>query len=210
MTATATGTYVTATILKTRANITDTTDDTLLGVICDQVNAYIERKTGRILAPISSATYLYDGDGCRRLYLPTTADGTPIGGIRAITLLELAYYTGAAYTTVDSTQYFLRARAGTTGPYDVLMFTDYPSGGFVGFPAGLATVRITGTAGWAAIPDDIAEVAVVAAMRAWNAREAGQSDIVGTDEMGRPIVSRYFSARDLETLREYTLVEKLV
>lgn len=205
MTATAIGAYATATLLKGRTGITDTTDDTVLGAICDQVNQYIETKTRRVLAPISSATYLYDGDGSRSLYLPFPADTPPIGGIRAITLCEIALYTSAAYTTLASTQYFLRQRVGMTGPFEKLLFTDYPTGLTASFPKGYATVRITATAGWAAIPDDITELALVAATRAWHAVQAGQADIIGTDEMGRPLVSRFFSARDLETLATYSV-----
>lgn len=208
--ATAIGSYVTTSIIKTRANITDTNDDTLLGLICDQVNMFIERTTGRVLAPISSATYYYDGSGCKRLYLPIASDGTPTGGLRTISALQIAQYTGATYTDVDSTQYFLREKVAPAAPFDALYFTDYPTGAFVDFPAGFNTVKITATAGWAAIPDDIAEVAVVMAYRAWEARQAGQNDIVGTDEFGRPIVSRYLSGRDRDTLREYTLVGKLL
>jgi len=32
---------------------------------------------------------------------------------------------------------------------------------------------------------------------------------VGNDEMGQPMVSRFFSARDLGTLRAYTLADDL-
>jgi len=203
--ATAVGSYVTSALLKARQNISDSTDDTVLGVICDQVNQYIETKTRRVLAPIASATYTYDGDGSCSLYLPITADGTKIGGIRAITLVELQQYTSAGYETVDTSQVFLRQKVGMTGPYERLHFTDYPTGTFSSFPRGFATVRLTATAGWSAIPDDIAEVAVVAAGRAWHSAQAGQVDIVGTDEMGRPLVSRFFSPRDLETLNTYSL-----
>ena len=68
--ATAAGTYATVTLLKQRlltAGVTDTADDTLLGTICDQVNSFIEGPfgTGRVLAPITSATYLLDGDNVR-------------------------------------------------------------------------------------------------------------------------------------------------
>ena len=209
--ATAIGSYATATALKTRAGITDTTDDTLLGLICDQVNQYVESKTGRVIAPISGTpTYIYDGDGSRSLYLPLPATAAPIGGLRAITLVEAAQYTGASYETVPSTDYFLRQKVGMTGPYERLEFTDYPTGTFGNWPKGFATVRITATAGWAAIPDDITEVALVAASRAWFARQSGQTDIVGSDENGAPLVSRFFSARDLGTLRAYTLVDSLV
>ena len=38
-------------------------------------------------------------------------------------------------------------------------------------------------------------------VRAWHARQSGQTDIVGNDETGAPIVSRYLSARDRDTLQ---------
>lgn len=201
---TAIGSYATATALKSRIGITDSTDDTPLAAICDQVNQYIESYTKRVLAPIASATYLYDGDGSCSLYLPFPVNAAPIGGIRAITVLELQRYTSAGYETVDTSQVFLRQKVGVTGPYERLHFTDYPTGTFDSFPRGFATVRITATAGWTAIPDDITEVALVAAARAWHAAQAGQQDIVGTDEMGRPIVSRFFSGKDRGTLDLYS------
>lgn len=200
---TAIGAYATAAALKTRINISDSTDDTVLGNVCDQINDYIEDRTHRVIAPISSATYYYDGDGSRSLYLPITADGTHIGGIRAITALSCQQYTGAGFSAVDSSQYFLRQVVGIRGPFERLLFTDYPTGMFSSWPRGFKTVQITATAGWAAIPDDITDLALTAATRAWHAIENGQSDIVGTDEMGRPLVSRFFAARDLETLDRY-------
>lgn len=207
---TATGSYATAALLKTQAGISDTADDTLLGYICDRVNQYIERKTGRVLAPIGSATYYYDGDGSTSLDLSQPASGEIIGGIRAITTLELAYYTGGSYGTVPASNYFLRQTVGPTGPFERLEFTNYPTGLYSNFPVGYNTVKLTGTAGWAAIPDDITDVALTAATRAWFARESGQVDIVGSSETGAPVVSRFFSARDLETLRAYTIVGNLV
>ncbi len=200
---TAIGAYATLAAVKTRAGITDTTDDTLITTICDQINAYIETYTQRVLAPIGSATYLYDGDGGRNLYLPNPISG-PIGGIRAISLLETALYTTAQYQTVLSTQYFLRQPIGMNGPFEWLVWTDFPISTYPGFPRGMQTVRITATAGWAAIPDDITEVALVAATRAWGARQSGQTDLVGSTEMGQPLVSRFFSQRDRETLNLYT------
>jgi hypothetical protein len=204
MTATAIGAYATAAALKARMNIAtaDTTDDTVIGLICDQVNAYIEgpQACGRVIAPISSAVYLFDGDGSNCLRYPK--------GIRAVSLLEIAYYTGGAYQTVASTDYFLRpgpAELTPGWPYNRIELSNLPLGAFIFFPVGFNTVRVTMTTGFAAIPDDITEVALVAAARAWHAVGAGQADIVGTDEMGRPLVSRFFSKRDLETLAAYSL-----
>ena len=49
--ATAVGSYATRADVKTRLGITDTTDDSLIDSLCNQVNQSIETYTGRILAP---------------------------------------------------------------------------------------------------------------------------------------------------------------
>ena len=196
---TAVGAYATTALLKARTAITDTTDDTVIGGLCDQINQYIETKTRRPICPVSSATYTFDGDGSTVLRYPR--------GIRAVTLLELQYYTGSGYLTLGANQYFLRPSATDRlpgWPFTRIQFTDYPVGTFAYFPRGYDTVRVTMTTGWAAIPDDITELALTAATRAWHAIQAGQTDLVGTDDMGRPLVSRFFSARDLETLATYS------
>ena len=210
---TAVGTYAVGTAVKARAGITDNTDDTELGLICDQVNMFIEQTTQRILAPISgTATLYYDGDGSNRLYLPVTASGDYpfIGGLRTIATLGISDYTGASYTTLDSGDYFLRSKSQPAAPFDWLYLSDFPAGSYYTFPKGFATVKITSTgAGWATIPDDIIEVAEVLAVRLWHARESGQADIVGTDETGATLVSRMVSLRDRNTLRAYTLAGNL-
>lgn len=200
--ATATGSYATTTALKSRLGITDATDDTLLGTICDQVNAYIEgpEGAGRIIAPISGTpTYLYDVD--------EVADTLEVPeGVRTVTLLEIAAYTDAAYETIAAADYFLRPIRPYSGwPYTKLRLSDRPTGSYSVFPKGFEVVRLTGTFGFAAIPDDVTDVALTAATRAWHSRKAGQTDIIGTDEMGRPLVSRFFSQRDRETIRAYSV-----
>ncbi len=202
MTATAIGAYATYALLKARMAIPDDTDATQIGLICDQVNAYIEgpQACGRPIAPVSSAAYLFDGDGSRILQYPK--------GIRAVSLLEIAQYTGGAFVTIASTDYFLRPGPAelTAGfPYTRIEFSNVPLSGYGFFPHGYNTVRVTMTTGFAAIPDDVTEVALVAAGRAWHAVGIGQADIVGTDDMGRPLVSRFFSKRDLETLSAYSV-----
>lgn len=203
--ATAIGSYATATALKALIGITDTDDDTLLGLICDRVNQVVETLTGRVIAPIGSTTYLYDGNGTDSLHLPLPVDKAPIGGITALSLVEVAPYTGASFETVASTDYFLRYRLSMTGPFQRLVFSDRPAGGYRVWPLGYSTVRLTGTAGWLAIPDDITELALNVAHRAWNARQAGQQNVTGTDEQGRPYVSRYLDGRDKDVLRRYAL-----
>lgn len=199
---TAIGSYATLAEFKVRANIgtADTADDTLMGDLCDQVNHYIETYTERVLAPVSGTpTYTFDGDGSTTLWYPS--------GIRAVALLEIALYTGGSYGTVPATDYMLRPHEQerpTGWPATRLELSDRPLGSYAWFPVGKDTIRVTMTVGWPAISDDIADVALTAAVRAWHSREAGQVDIVGTDEMGRPVVSRFFSARDYETLKRYS------
>lgn len=196
---TAQGAYATAAALKARLGIGDTTDDTELGKVCDQVNQYIETYTGRILAPIGSATYTLDvPQAATELHYPR--------GIRAITALSVADYTGATRATVGTADYVLRPAAHERRPgWPATWLVLTGTGDRTYFPAGYDIVSMTATTGWEAIPDDITEVALTAATRAWHGIQAGQQDIVGTDEMGRPVVSRFFSARDLGTLRTYSV-----
>jgi hypothetical protein len=214
MVATAVGSYATATALKQMVGITDSTDDTLLGLICDRVNQYIESTCKQAIAPITSATYTYDGHGLRRIFLPmpisVTVASPPagstlagIGGMRAVTVVQLAPYTAGTFETLTATDYSLRGRFGVSGPYRWLLLTDKPAGSYSTYREGLSTVKVTGTAGWAAIPDDIIETALSIAARAWNARQ--MQEVVGTDEQGIPVVANYVSGRDRETLRRYTL-----
>lgn len=200
---TAVGAYATWTAVKARMGISDTTDDTVGGTICDQVNAYMEgpQAMGRVVAPIASTTYLFDGDGTPVLWYRK--------GIQAVTLVEIHWFTqDVNWHTIPSTDYRLRPQASLLAPGwpgNRIEIVDIPLGGIGYFPPGYDTVRVTMTTGFAAIPDDVTEVAQVAAARAWHAVQAGQQDIVGTDEMGRPLISRFFSARDKETLAAYSV-----
>lgn len=204
--ATAIGTYATATLLKQRlfaAGVTDTVDDTLLGTICDQVNQFIEspQGCGRVLAPIGSATYLLDGTGTPRLYFPK--------GIRAASALTFADTTGGTKTTAGTagTDYFLRPSDydRTPGwPALWIDLSDLASRRY--FPRGYDTVSLTCTAGWAAIPDDITDVALTTATRAWHARQSGQADLIGNDETGAPLVSRFVSGFHWATIKAYRVV----
>ncbi len=219
--------YVSEALLKGQIDITDQSDDTLLSVICDRVNQYIESQTGQPVGPIPSRTYLYDvasltqlqmyhhyyrylpqsggGWGPARLFTPMPVDAPTkgIGGLRTVSTVEIAPYTGAAYITLDATDYFLRERAGVSGPFRWLCLSDRPTGLYRNFPVGRATVRVTATAGWDIIPSDITMVAVEMAKRGWNARQAGYQDAV--DDQGQPLVARLVTGQERATLRNYSL-----
>lgn len=195
MPATAQGAYATTALIKARLNITNSTDDTVLGSVCDQVNQAIETIARRVLAPVPSATFLIDGDGSRCLTFKR--------GILAISALSVAPGTGQAKVTLASTDYFLRPSAPDRLPgfpateihLSDISFT-VPS-----FGRGFDTVSMTATTGFAAIPDDVTDIALTVATRAWHAVQAGQTDVVGTDDMGRPIVSRVWLRESLDTIR---------
>ena len=198
---TAIGSYATLAALKSRLKITDTADDSELSATCDAVNAYIEgpQACNRVVAPIASAVYVLDGDGSRVVRYPR--------GIRSVSLLEVAQYTGGAYQAIPAGDFFLRPSAALRQPgwpATRLEMTNIPHAFFAYFPFGYDTVRVTMETGWDAIPDDVTDVALTAATRAWASSQAGQADIVGTDEMGKPLVSRFFSSRDMGTLRAYS------
>lgn len=199
--ATAIGSYVTTATLKARllpAGVTDTTDDTLLGTICDQVNQWIETFTGAVLAPVASAVYLFDGDGGNTIYVPN--------GVRTVSLLEVGDSTGDSFSTIASTDYFLRPLAQDRPPHMPawkIVLSDLPAGSYRTFPRGYANVRVTMVTGPAAIPDDVIDVALTVATRVWARRQSGQADMIGVDETGAPTISREVSARDRATLSKY-------
>lgn len=200
MPATAIGTYATAALLKARIEVSDTTDDTELGKVCDQINAYIESPAacGRVIAPIPSATFLIDGDGTNRIWFRN--------GVRSVSAISVGEITGGARTALASGDYFLRPSAFNLPngwPPTEIVLSDI--GARRTFPRGFETVSVTAVTGWAAIPDEIIAIALTAATKAWHAIENGQADIVGTDEMGRPLISRFFSLVDKEVLRAYSV-----
>lgn len=198
--ATAIGTYAALAAVKARLGKTDTTDDTLLTSLCDQVNAWIESYTGRPITP-HTATYTFDG--------PWTREGRTLvvpRGIRSITTLKVASGTGATLTTINSTDYFLLPREQDRAPgwpATRVQFSDVTTSAYTDVPFGYAVAEINGAWGWAVEPDEVVAVAETAVVRAWHARQAGQQDIIGTDETGAPIVSRYVAPRDRDTLDVY-------
>ena len=208
----ATGAYATTAALKARlfaAGVTDTADDTLMGTICDQVNAFIEGPFGcqRIVAPISSATYVIDGSGLSYIWFPK--------GIRAVSALTIGDTTGDTLDTVTAADILLRPveHERIPGwPAFYLYLSDVPVSTVTRrtFPIARGNVSLTCTAGWAAIPDDLTDVALTTATRAWHARQSGQADIVGSDDTGAPLVSRFVAPFHWGTIKGYRVKQPAV
>jgi hypothetical protein len=195
--ATALGTYVTLADLRTRLGLSvDATRDALLTQIVDETNQWIESYAGRVLGPVASATYTFDGGGpeVRDIY---TLDLTRLG-VREVTLLETATTTGGAFSTVDSADYFIRPLNQPNG--EPATHIHLNSGAFY---SGFGTVRVTMTAGFAAVPDDVRGVAIAIATRAWHGRQSGQADVVGNTETGEPLVTKIVAPEFKRTLDRY-------
>src|SRR6266540_3365352 len=199
------GGYVTSELLKLRANIPDTVDDTLLEQICDEVNDWIDTFVGRSLRPFTYSNALFDGwlyprgnvtDWGRALMVPR--------GIRSITNLEVATTTGGTFTSITADAFLRPLDLDAARPATKIVLSDHPTGPYFSFPGGYANIRLNGVGGPATIPNDVRAVAIAIAVRAWNGRQSGHTDIVGNDQLtGNPVVSRWVATEDKQTLMRY-------
>lgn len=149
-----------------------------------------------IVSTPQDALLYFDGDGGRTLWVDVVT----------VTELAVASQTGGSYTVLPATDYFLRPSSQERElgwPATRIELSDHPAGGIFYFPRGYDTIRLRAVTGWPAIPDEITDLALTMVVRAWHARQSGQTDIVGNDETGAPVVSRYISGRDRETLKRY-------
>ena len=169
----------------------DAADDTLLSELIDEVSAWVQSYTGREFTPEAGATYVFDTQVGKQLYIAR--------GIRAITSMGVnptAHQpdTGGSYTTIPAAERILRPKAG-----------DLPDG----WPAtevrlsqAATTVRwfgnvengctITGDFGWAAVPKDIEAVTIDAVVAAYQSRRNGASSVMGAEDYAMPPWNRFF------------------
>jgi len=196
----AVGTYVSLADFKTRTGITAATDDTLISQICAETNQWIESYTGRVLSPVASAVYLFDGYELSNRYI------IDVGrlGARAVTLLETGT-DGITFTTLAATEYALRPLSQYRALPGEPATSIYMTNRFL-LPLGWGNIRVTMTAGFEAVPDDVRGVAIAIAVRAWHGRQSGMADVVGSDTTGSPIVSKVIAPEFKHTLDKYRAV----
>ena len=171
--ATALGVYASVPDVKLRLGITDTTDDVLLGQICDEVNDWIESYTGRVLGPVASSVYYFDGSELDDL------GAIDLGGLGAqsVSLVEVSYDL-STWTTIAADRYALRPlRRQRSQPATRLVLTDGTT-----FFTGYNNIRVTMVAGYAEVPDEVRAVAIAIAQRWWHGRQTGMIDVIGSDE----------------------------
>ena len=123
-----------------------------------------------------------------------------------MTLLECAFYTGGAFSTIPAADYFLRPQAQDRDPgwpATELWMTDIPSSGNPQpfFTRGRSNIRITGTFGWAGIPQDIQDITIRSVINAFIAR--GNLAQAGNTNLGQQAMSGHVSQDDMRLLGRY-------
>ena len=190
--------YATFGDVKARLGLVDTNDDVLLESIVGQANSALEAMLGRRVGPDNGATYVFNGDGQRRLRVTR--------GIRAVTSMTVALWTGATPVSVPAGDIFLEPASGDRAPgepADWIFLSPVPTGGVYTFGYGLNTVSVTGDFGFASIPPALSDVAVNMAVTRWRARGASGGDNAAVGMDGERTFGRTLSYEDRLTVRHY-------
>jgi hypothetical protein len=205
--------YTTLARLKANANIGGTADDTRLTSAVAAANAYVESYIGAAITQSGgtvNTARTFDVDGATKsIHIPY--------GIQDVATLEYAEDTEAAqagtYGTVATDQYILRGTdgqpthmqpAGWPGFWVILIDGSTP--GF--FRAGYDTVRLTPTTGWgwSAIPEDLARVADILALRLFQSSQSGESLAIGSTDFGAAIIRFLPEPEHVWTMDRYRTV----
>ena len=174
--------YATVAELKVWLGITDATDDTALGSVLDAASRQIDEDTGRFFYQTAAGTVRY--------YTATNTGYVLIDDCVSLTAMatdgdgDRTYEDTWAVTDYD----LLPENALADGrPYDTLAVS--PSGSYR-LPTGVRKgVKLTGTWGWASVPDRIHQACLIKAAWLFKRRDsplgvAGSSD-VGIMRVGR-------------------------
>jgi hypothetical protein len=185
-----------------------TTDDEMLLDFIAETTSEIRAFTGQMFVPdpVSGAATvrLYDGfDSRNGLILPIA------GGIRAVTTLEVAQFTGGTFATVPSGQFFLRPRAFELiagWPFRRIELTNYPTSANTRpfFFDGYENIRIAGAFDWAAVPFDVQGIATNVVIKKYQARGSGVATAAGSDAFGARLL-RWLSPEEQGRLTRYAL-----
>ena len=180
---------------------TDTTVDDILLDYITEISDYIHGHTQRSFLPDTTTVYLFDGydavDRGRSILVPQ--------GVQSLTTLEVASNTGGSFTTLASTDFFLRPSVQDRSPgWPATEVRLSDTGSLPYFYPGIANIQATGVFGFASVPARIEGIARRTVVRAFASRQAGQADALGVGgDGGAPLVSQYLSKRDREVLATF-------
>ncbi len=185
-----------------------TADDDILVLLIDAVQSYMVSRLGMFLGPTTETSLTMDGEQAMT-YMGRKASRLRIPfGIQTLTSVTVAPQTGGTAETITAADLisgprFYESRLDPNQPITTLTFKDVVAGNWNSFPSGVSNIVITGTLGWSEPPNRLGELADTMVIRMGHASQSGQRDLVGTDQDGLPLVSRFISSADHQVLRTF-------
>lgn len=202
--------YCTTATIKARIGITNSTDDTPIGVIASEVNGWLESKLTFPVGPISSEERLFDGNAVR------CRDGFYVipcypFGVRAISAVRTATETGGSYTAQTASDVVIR-------PHSWERETDWPgfemwikdSASWTWTTSGLDVNGVTATWGWAAIPDELSSIAIRLGVARWRRRSAGSAQYATSEDVMGEVAAEEMAVSDWATINKYRDLRKRI
>ena len=156
--------YSTVAALKTRLSISDTTDDTTLGLVLTGVCRAIDTHCGQ--------RFWRDATATTRYYTAGHDDTLFIDPLVSVTSIATDTDGDGTYTTTWATTDYrlMPVNAAADGwPYTWIRIKSGGNYDFVSYEAG---VKIVGVFGWPAVPDAIAEAALLWSERLYKRKDA--------------------------------------
>ena len=180
--------YATLAEVKAALRISDTVDDSLLELAIESASREIEGHCERVFYDVGTAT---------RVFVPDNGFIAQIDDLQSLTTLKTSSDGAIFDTTWTATDYQLEPLNGVAGgltqPFTRIRSTgDYLFPVWSGFNtnANEATVQITGTWGWPAIPTAVKQATVLYSMRQFK-RYDSPLGVAGFGDIGAIRVSRF-------------------
>lgn len=170
--------YVTTSDLKTYLSVTDTLDDTLLGVWATAASRAVDRtcnrQFGKVTTPVAR-TY-------RRV--PVLDQTTGLWTLEVDDLYDATGLLVNGYALASSSGTLLPDNAPADGrPWTRIGFTAWPYPSYPGMPQ---TNVITGLFGWSAVPSQVTAACYLQAAR-WNFRRNSPAGVAGSPDQGSEV-----------------------
>jgi len=179
----------TTTEFKDHEGIVGSSLDTLIGQLATRATAYFEKSTNRKLELASGLTEDYSGDGTRDLILRYT----PVATLTSITLSLDRNFAGA--TALAAGEYVLDKEAGIVKRVNATTIPVQTARAGAVWPVGDYNVRVVYDAGYATVPEDLKEAAIL-----WAARRLARRGLMGvqSETIGSHSISLFAGGADRE------------
>jgi hypothetical protein len=130
-------------------------------------------------------------------------------GIVTMTSLECSFYTGGPFTTIPTTDWFLRPlplEREPGWPATELWMTDIPStsNACPTFQRGRETIRAVCQTGWPAMPQSIIQIALRLVVTNYRTRGSTGGISVAVGQDGERVIQRTLDDVDYRTIQRYT------